>query len=141
MTQITLTLNLTPANLALLNEVLPRLTNAETAGKALVPNEPQNDPTPAPAPNEPQNDPTPAPAPKAKKPKPPAPDVPQNVAEEPVSTPVSKTDVRALALKLSKAGKQNELKAIFQKYGADKLSAIAEADYPALLQDLEAANG
>ncbi len=53
----------------------------------------------------------------------------------------TKTDVRAMALKLSKAGKQNELKAVFQKYGADKLSAIADADYPALLQDLEAADG
>lgn len=121
MNQITLTLNLTPENLELLNEVLPRLTTAETAVKA-------------------QNDPTPAPAPKAKKPKPPAPDAPQNVTGEPTGIPVSKTDVRALALKLSKAGKQETLKTIFATFGADKLSAIPETAYPALMRELEAAN-
>lgn len=52
----------------------------------------------------------------------------------------SMTDVRAVALKLSKAGKQTELKEIFAKYGADKLSGVAESDYPALMKDLEAAN-
>ena len=53
---------------------------------------------------------------------------------------VSKTDVRAVALKLSKAGKQSVLKDIFAKYGAEKLSDIAERDFPALMADLEAAN-
>ncbi len=127
MTQITLTLDLTPENLELLNEVLHRLTTAETAVKAQASQELQNDPTPAPAP-------------KAKETKPLAPDAPQNVTGEPTGTPVSKTDVRALALKLSKAGKQETLKTIFATFGADKLSAIPETAYPALMRELEAAN-
>ena len=46
------------------------------------------------------------------------------------------TDIRAIALKLSKAGRQSDLKQIFAKYGADKLSGIAENNYPALMTDL-----
>ena len=58
----------------------------------------------------------------------------------PASDAPSKTDVRAIALKLSKAGKQDVLKKIFAKYDAEKLSGVAESDYPALMKDLEAAN-
>ncbi len=61
-------------------------------------------------------------------------------AEEAIPVPateVTLTDVRAVALKLSKAGKQKELKEIFAKYGADKLSSIAPDNYAALLADLE----
>ena len=55
---------------------------------------------------------------------------------------VDLTIVRAAALKLSKADKQDVLKEIFEKYGAAKLSDVPQADYPALLADLEeAANG
>ncbi|MCC8047072.1 MAG: hypothetical protein LIP12_16570 [Clostridiales bacterium] len=55
---------------------------------------------------------------------------------------VTLTDVRSVALKLSKAGRQKELKEIFAKYGADKLSGIAAENYAALLADLEEkANG
>lgn len=50
---------------------------------------------------------------------------------------ISKTDVRAIALKLSKAGKQAELKEIFNEFGAEKLSEVKEADYPALKAKLE----
>lgn len=53
---------------------------------------------------------------------------------------LSLTDVRAAALKLSKVGKQTELKEIFAKYDAAMLSDVAESDYPALMKDLEAAN-
>lgn len=77
------------------------------------------DPTPVEAPAE-----TPAEAPKP----------------EP-EAPVSKTDVRAIATALSKAGKQDELKKIFAEFGGKKLSDIAEADYPALMKKLVAANG
>jgi hypothetical protein len=73
------------------------------------------------------------------------PETPQN--EEVVKTetppdekPVSKTDVRAAALVLSKAGKQDALVKIFSKYGGKKLSDISENDYGAVLKDLEAAN-
>lgn len=42
---------------------------------------------------------------------------------------------------LSKAGKREELSAIFAKFGGKKLSDIKEEDYPALMKELEAANG
>jgi len=51
---------------------------------------------------------------------------------------VSLSDVRAEALRLSKAGRSADLSRMFAKYGAKKISAIAEADYPALLEDLKA---
>lgn len=54
---------------------------------------------------------------------------------------ISLTDVRAVALKLSKAGKQKQLKEIFAKYGAEKLSDVAAEYYSDLLVDLEEANG
>jgi len=49
-------------------------------------------------------------------------------------------EIRVVALKLSKAGRQAELKEFFAKYGAEKLSDVPEADYPALMEDLEGAN-
>ena len=55
---------------------------------------------------------------------------------------VTMTEVRAEALKLSKAGKQTILKEIFAKYdSATKLSDISESNYPALMADLRSANG
>lgn len=54
-------------------------------------------------------------------------------------TTVTKADVRALALKLSKAGKTDEIKAIFGNFGGSKLSDISEADYPELKRLLEEA--
>lgn len=54
---------------------------------------------------------------------------------------VSKTDVRAVATALSKAGKREELSAIFAEFGGKKLSDIKEEDYPALMERLVAANG
>lgn len=59
----------------------------------------------------------------------------------PEEKPVSKTDVRAVATALTKAGKRDALKAIFKKFGGEKLSDIQEADYPALMRELVAANG
>ena len=78
---------------------------------------------------------------KPTKPKePPAEDPEPEPGEDGVAE-ISMTDVRAAALKLSKAGKQPELKEIFAKYGADKLSDISEDDYPELMADLRALNG
>jgi len=55
---------------------------------------------------------------------------------------INLTDVRAVALKLSNGGKKEALQEVFAKYGAKKLSDISQADYPALIADLEeAANG
>lgn len=58
---------------------------------------------------------------------------------ETTSEAVTKADVRALALKLSKAGKADEIKAIFANFGGSKLSDINESDYPELKKQLEEA--
>ena len=60
-------------------------------------------------------------------------DKPEPVKEEPK---ISKTDLRAVALKLSKAGKADELAKIFADFGAQNLSSIKEADYPAVMERL-----
>lgn len=76
----------------------------------------------------------------------PAPEEPKATAE-PAATPAAedetmpaptKTDVRAVALKLSKAGKSAVLKEIFAKFGAEKLSDIKEDQYPELMKELTA---
>lgn len=56
---------------------------------------------------------------------------------------ITKTDIRTVALKLSKAGKQKELAAIFAKFDAKKLSDFDDrpGDYPALMKELVSANG
>lgn len=46
------------------------------------------------------------------------------------------TDVRAVALKLSKAGKSDVLKEIFAKFGATKLSEVPEENYAELMEEL-----
>jgi hypothetical protein len=57
--------------------------------------------------------------------------------------PITKTDIRAVALKLSKAGKQKELVDIFAKFGCKKLSDFDSRteDYPALMKELVSVNG
>lgn len=67
------------------------------------------------------------------------------VKEEPTSEPEKKTeekkaytltDVRAVALKLSKAGKSDTLKEIFAKFDATKLSEVPEDKYADLMEEL-----
>ena len=70
-----------------------------------------------------------------------APSKPDASPSDPSPKPVSKTDVRAVATALSKAGKRAELSAIFAEFGGKKLSDIKEEDYPALMERLVAANG
>ena len=53
---------------------------------------------------------------------------------------ISKADVRALAVKLSKNDKA-ALKAIFKELGAANLSAVKEEDYPVFYEKLVTANG
>lgn len=57
--------------------------------------------------------------------------------------PITKTDIRAVALKLSKAGKQKELADIFAKFSCKKLSDFDSRteDYPALMKELVSVNG
>jgi len=47
-------------------------------------------------------------------------------------------DVRKAFSAKSHAGHTAEVKALINKYGADRLSDVKEADYPALMADLEA---
>lgn len=67
-------------------------------------------------------------------------DAPETVEDdapaEKTETKVELTDVRAVALKLSKAGKQDVLKAAFAKFGGKKLSDIKPDDYVALMAAL-----
>lgn len=66
---------------------------------------------------------------------PPEPYVEEPPHEAPAKT-YSKTDVKAVCLQFSKAGRQDELRAVFAKFGAKKLTEINEADYPALMEAL-----
>ena len=56
---------------------------------------------------------------------------------------VTKTDIRAIALRLSKAGKQKDIAAVFSKFGCKKLSDFDNRpeDYPRLMKELVAVNG
>lgn len=77
-------------------------------------------------------------------------EVPQEPPVEPTATvpdakpaeekTISKADVRALAVKLSKNDKA-ALKAIFNELGVANLSAVKEEDYPVFYEKLVAANG
>ena len=64
---------------------------------------------------------------------------PETVTEtEKAREKITKTDVRAVALKISKAGKSDALREIFSKFGATNLKGIAEDDYEALMRELVA---
>ena len=51
--------------------------------------------------------------------------------------PVTKADVRAKALEITKAGKSDELKAVFESFGVSKLSELKESDYADCLAKLQ----
>jgi len=55
-------------------------------------------------------------------------------AEQPT---VSKTDIRAKALELTKAGHDAYVKETFRLFGSEKLSGLKEEDYPKVLAKLE----
>lgn len=46
-------------------------------------------------------------------------------------------DVRAVAAKIARAGDTEQVKALIEKHGADKLSAVPPEQYAALLKELE----
>lgn len=48
---------------------------------------------------------------------------------------VSVEDIRAVLAQKSQDGKSKEIKELLGKYGAAKLSAVKQEDYPALLQE------
>ena len=51
--------------------------------------------------------------------------------------PVALEDVRVVAAKSARAGGTEQVKALIEKHGADKLSAVPPAEYGALLAELE----
>lgn len=57
---------------------------------------------------------------------------------EPTEKTIELSDIRALALSLSKAGKQDALKAAFAKFGGKKLSDIKPENYAELMTVLSA---
>lgn len=118
--KITVTMELTQKNLSKLRALLP---DTEIPGQVSMFDSPSEKPA-AEAPK------TEAPAPKDEAPK----------TED---KPITKTDIRAVALKLSKAGKQKELADIFAKFGCKKLSDFDSRteDYPALMKELVSVNG
>ena len=135
--KITVTMELTQENLSKLRALLP---DTEIPGQVSMfdsPSEKPVEPT-AEAPK------TEAPAPATEAPAP-ATEAPAPATEAPKTEdkPITKTDIRAVALKLSKAGKQKELADIFAKFGCKKLSDFDSRteDYPALMKELVSVNG
>ena len=128
--KITVTMELTQENLSKLRALLP---DTEIPGQVSMfdsPSEKPVEPTAeAPA--------TEAPAPATEAP------APATEAPKTEDKPITKTDIRAVALKLSKAGKQKELADIFAKFGCKKLSDFDSRteDYPALMKELVSVNG
>ena len=57
--------------------------------------------------------------------------------EKPESKPLTLEQVRAALAEKSRAGHTSEVKALLIKHGADKLSDIDPAEYPALLAEAE----
>ena len=57
--------------------------------------------------------------------------------EEP-EKPVDRSKVRAKLAELTRLGFSDEVKALLQKHGAERLSAVDDAELPALLKEAEA---
>lgn len=51
--------------------------------------------------------------------------------------PITLEAVRAVAAKIARAGGTEQVKALIEQHGADKLSAVPPAEYGALLKELE----
>ena len=63
--------------------------------------------------------------------------VPETAPAEPVLTLEA---VRAVLADKSRAGYTAQIRSLLQKYGADKLSGVDQANYKALLADVEGLN-
>lgn len=57
--------------------------------------------------------------------------------EEP-EKPVDRSKVRAKLAELTRLGFSDEVKALLQKHGAERLSAVDDAELPALMKEAEA---
>lgn len=123
--KITVTMELTQENLSKLRALLP---DTEIPGQVSMFDSPSEKPV----------------EPVAEAPKTEAPaSAPATEAPKTEDKPITKTGIRAVALKLSKAGKQKELADIFAKFGCKKLSDFDSRteDYPALMKELVSVNG
>lgn len=129
--KITVTMELTQENLSKLRALLP---DTEIPGQVSMFDSPSEKPVETPK--------TEAPASATETPKTEAP-APATETPKTEDKPITKTDIRAVALKLSKAGKQKELADIFAKFGCKKLSDFDSRteDYPALMKELVSVNG
>ncbi len=63
--------------------------------------------------------------------------VPSEAAKPAKEPPVTLEAVRAVAAKIARAGGTEQVKALIEQHGADKLSAVPPAEYAALLKELE----
>lgn len=124
MQQITVTVDMTPENLEILKQLCPACENKAPAKPETKKTAKKT--TDKPTSVEAAAD-TGADAPET---------VEADTPAEKTETKVELTDVRAVALKLSKAGKQDVLKAAFAKFGGKKLSDIKPDDYAALMAEL-----
>ena len=61
----------------------------------------------------------------------------ESVKEEPQKKPLALEDVRAVLAEKSRSGHTAAVKELLMKHGADKLSEIDPAEYPALLAEAE----
>ena len=57
--------------------------------------------------------------------------------EQPAKPGLSLSDIRAVLAKKSQEGFTTEIKALIEKYGAEKLSAVEPMHYDALLKEVE----
>ena len=61
----------------------------------------------------------------------------ENGAPAAAEPPVTLESVRAVAAKIARAGGTEQVKALIEQHGADKLSAVPPEQYAALLKELE----
>lgn len=66
-----------------------------------------------------------------------APEAPAKAKKENLKPEIKLEDVRAVLAEKSRAGHTAEVRALLQKYGAEKLSAVDPANYEALMKDAE----
>lgn len=129
MNQITITVDLTARNLEILKQLCVEPETFQEKVERLGLNRPA-----VPTPEElAKTKAAPVQAAPAKElPQPQAEAVPQETAKK-----LDAKDVKAVCLKMSKAGRADELRAAFAKFGGKKFSDISEDDYPALMEELQ----
>lgn len=62
----------------------------------------------------------------------------KNVAPKSTGVAITKEMIRAKGIEITKAGKQDQLAAVFKQFGAANLRSVKEEDYAAVYEMLEA---